>query len=153
MDEKLITNNRKARHDYHIVDTMEAGIVLHGTEVKALRDGKVNLKDSYGALKNEEVWLCNMHISAYSHGTYNNHIPDRDRKLLLHRKEIRKLIGKTQEKGLTLVPLKLYFKRGKVKALLAIARGKKSYDKRHDIAKRDSDRDLRRVMREKQKLQ
>ncbi len=149
MSEKVITNNRKARHEYQIIDTLEAGLVLHGTEVKSLRAGKANLKDSYASIRAEEVYLVNMHISPYSHGNINNHDPVRERKLLLHRKEIRKLVGKTQEKGLTLVPLKLYFKNGKVKVQLAIARGKKFYDKRHDIAKRDSDREMKRILKER----
>ena len=149
MSEKIITNNRKARHDYHIIDTFETGIALLGTEVKALRDGKANLKDSYATVKNEEVFLQGVHISPYSHGNINNHDPIRERKLLLHKKEIRKLIGKTQEKGLTLVPLKMYFKNGKVKVELAIARGKKLYDKRDVISKRESDRELRRIMKHK----
>ncbi len=153
MADKIITNNRKARYEYHIHDTFEAGMVLLGTEVKALRAGKANLKDSYATLKNEELWLLGLHISAYSHGNYNNHEPERERKLLLHKKEIRKLIGKTKEKGLTLVPLKLYFKNGRVKVQIAIARGKKIYDKRATIANRDADRELRRVMRDKQKYQ
>jgi len=148
MSEKLITNNRKARHDYHILDKVEAGIVLHGTEVKSLRDGRANLKDSYASLKDEEIFLYNLHISPYSHGNINNHDPVRVRKLLLHKKEIKKLIGKTQEKGLTLVPLRLYFKRGKAKVELALAKGKKSYDKRQDIAKRDADRDMKRALKE-----
>ena len=151
MADKIITDNRKARHDYHIYDTFEAGIVLVGTEVKALRAGKANLKDSYATMKNEELFLQGVHISPYSHGNYNNHDPERERKLLLHKKEIRKLIGKTKEKGLTLVPLKMYFKNGRVKVQIAIAQGKKIYDKRQDIAKRDSDRELRRVLRDKQR--
>ena len=151
MSDKLITNNRKARHDYEIVDTLEAGIVLLGTEVKALRDGKANLRDSYANVRNDEVFLHNFHISPYSHGNLNNHEPLRERKLLLHRKEIRKLIGKTQEKGLTLVPLKLYFKRGKVKVEIALARGKKLHDKRQSIAKREADRELKRVFKHKER--
>jgi len=149
MCEKLITNNRKARHDYHLFDKVEAGIVLHGTEVKSLRAGRANLKDSYAALKDEEMFLYNLHISPYSHGNINNHDPVRARKLLLHKKEIKKLIGKTQEKGLTLVPLRLYFKRGKAKVELALAKGKKSYDKRQDIAKRDADLDMKRALKER----
>ena len=146
MTEKVITNNRRARHEYQIIDTLEAGLVLHGTEVKSLRAGKANLKDSYASIRAEEVYLVNMHISPYSHGNINNHDPVRERKLLLHRKEIRKLVGKTQEKGLTLVPLKLYFKNGKVKVQLAIARGKKFYDNRHDISKRASDSEMKRIL-------
>ncbi len=150
MSEKLITNNRKARHDYHILDKIEAGIVLQGTEVKSLRDGRANLKDSYASVKGEELFLYNLHISPYSHGNISNHDPVRVRKLLLHKKEIRKLIGKTQEKGLTLVPLRLYFKAGKAKVELGVAKGKKSYDKRQDLAKRDAERELQRAMKERQ---
>lgn len=146
---KLIAQNRKARHDYDILATYEAGIVLHGTEVKSLRDGRANLKDSYAAVHEDELWLYGVHISPYSHGNINNHDPERDRKLLLHRNEIRRLIGKTKETGLTLVPLQLYFKNGKVKVELALAKGKKQYDKRQAIAKRDSDRELARAFRAK----
>jgi len=152
MAEKIITTNRKARHEYHVLDTMEAGIVLAGTEVKALRDGRANLKDSYANVKDGEVFLYNTHISPYDFGNINNHDPTRVRKLLLHKKEIKKLIGKTHEKGLTLVPLKLYFKNGKVKVQLALAKGKKIYDKRQDIAKRESDLELRRVLKHKQRF-
>ncbi len=152
MSVKIITQNRKARYEYDILDTMEAGIVLHGTEVKSLRMGKANLKDSYASVRDGEVFLLNAHISPYSHGNINNHDPVRERKLLLHKKEIRKLIGKTQEKGLTLVPLKLYFKNGKVKVELAMAKGKKFYDKRQSIAKRESDRELKRILKDKQRF-
>ncbi|KAA3662696.1 MAG: SsrA-binding protein SmpB [Calditrichaeota bacterium] len=148
MSEKIITVNRKARHDYEIIDTFEAGLVLLGTEVKSLRDGKANLKDSYARLYNGEMWLHGTHISVYSHGTYNNHDPERQRKLLLHKKELRKLIGRVEEAGLTLVPLKLYFKRGKAKVQIALARGKRQYDKRHDIAKRDAQREIARKMKQ-----
>jgi SsrA-binding protein len=148
---KNIAQNKKARHDYEILETYEAGLVLHGTEVKSLREGRANLKDSYAAVQNEEVWLYGVHISPYSHGNINNHTPERDRKLLLHRKEIRKLIGKTKQTGLTLVPLQLYFNKGKVKVQLALVRGKKEYDKRATIAKNESDRELKRVFRERQK--
>ena len=144
MGEKIITVNRKARHDYEIIDTYEAGLVLLGTEVKALRAGKANLKDSFARLKNGEVWLHGVHISPYSHGTYNNHDPERTRKLLLNRREIRKLVGRVEEAGLTLVPLRLYFKDGKAKVQIALARGKKQYDKRQDIAKRDVQREIAR---------
>jgi SsrA-binding protein len=143
-DEKNITVNRKARHEFAIIQTFEAGIVLVGTEVKALREGKANLVDSYALLKNNEVWLLSLHISEYKQGNINNHVTTRDRKLLMNRSEIRKLIGKTKEKGLTLVPLRLYFKNGKVKVEIALAKGKKVYDKRHDIAKRDFQRDQER---------
>lgn len=142
--EKNITVNRKARHEYTILQTFEAGIVLVGTEVKSLRQGKANLVDSYGKLIDGEVWLINLHISEYSQGNINNHDPRRERKLLLNRSEIRKLIGKTKEKGLTLVPLRLYFKNGKAKVELALAKGKKVYDKRKDIAKKDFQREQER---------
>lgn len=142
--EKNITVNRKARHEYTILQTFEAGIVLQGTEVKSLRAGKANLVDSYGNIKNNEVWLIGAHISEYSQGNINNHIPDRDRKLLLNSSEIRKLIGKVREKGLTLIPLRLYFKNGRVKVELALVKGKKEYDKRETIAKRDFQRDQER---------
>jgi len=143
-EEKNITVNRKARHEYTILQTYEAGIVLQGTEVKSLRAGKANLVDSYGNIKNNEVWLIGAHISEYSQGNINNHIPNRDRKLLLNRSEIRKLIGKVREKGLTLIPLRLYFKNGRVKVELALVKGKKEYDKRETIAKRDFQRDQER---------
>ncbi len=143
-EEKNITVNRKARFEYSISETYEAGIVLKGTEVKALRQGKANLVDSYGAIKNNEAWLIGAHISVYEQGNINNHEPIRDRKLLLNAKEIRKLIGKTKEKGFTLVPLRLYFKSGKVKVELALAKGKKVYDKREAIAKKDYERDKER---------
>ncbi len=143
-DEKIVTTNRKARHEYFVLDTYEAGIVLTGTEVKSLRQGNANLSDGYAILKNGEVWLLGMHISPYEQGSYANVDPVRDRKLLLHRSEIRRLIGKIQEKGLTLVPLKVYFKRNIAKVQLGVCKGKKQYDKRHDIAKRDAERDLRR---------
>ncbi len=142
--EKNITVNRKARHEYTILQTFEAGIVLVGTEVKSLRQGKANLVDSYGKLVDGEVWLINLHISEYTQGNINNHDPRRERKLLLNRSEIRKLIGKTKEKGLTLVPLRLYFKNGKAKVELALAKGKKVYDKRKDIAKKDFQREQER---------
>ena len=146
-EEKNITVNRKARHEYNILQTFESGIVLVGTEVKSLRQGKANLVDSYAKLKDSEVWLVNLHISKYSQGNINNHDPKRDRKLLLNKSEIRKLIGKTKEKGLTLIPLRLYFKKGKVKLELALAKGKKVYDKRKDIAKRDFERDQERKIK------
>ncbi|MDZ7266409.1 MAG: SsrA-binding protein SmpB [candidate division KSB1 bacterium] len=148
-ERKIIAQNRKARHDYEILATYEAGIVLQGTEVKSLREGRANLKDAYAAVRDDEVWLYGVHISPYSHGNLNNHDPERDRKLLLHRNEIRRLIGKTRETGLTLVPLQLYFKNGRVKVELALAKGRKQYDKRQAIAKRDSDRELARALRGK----
>jgi SsrA-binding protein len=142
--EKNITVNRKARHEYAILQTIEAGIVLVGTEVKSLRQGKANLVDGYAKIESGEVWLVSVHISEYTQGNINNHDPVRDRKLLLNRSEIRKLIGKTKEKGLTLIPLRLYFKNGKVKVELALAKGKKVYDKRRDIAKKDFQREQER---------
>ncbi len=146
-EEKNITVNRKARHDYTILQTYEAGIVLQGTEVKSLRAGKANLVDSYGSIKNNEMWLIGAHISEYTQGNINNHIPNRDRKLLLNSSEIRKLIGKTKEKGLTLIPLRLYFKNGKVKVELALVKGKREYDKREAIAKKDFQRDQERKIK------
>jgi SsrA-binding protein len=143
-DERLVTTNRKARHDYAILETYEAGLVLTGTEVKSLRQGKANLTDGYADVKNGEVWLSGMHVSPYEQGSYSNVDPIRKRKLLLHKKEIRKLLTKTQEKGLTLVPLKVYFKNNVAKVELAVAQGKKSYDKRHAIAERESAREVRR---------
>ncbi len=149
MSEKVITVNKKARRNYEILDVYKAGIVLVGTEVKSLRAGRVNLKDSYARVRHGEVWLVGMHISPYSHGSYNNHEPERERKLLLHKYEIRRLIGKIEEAGLTLAPLKLYFQKGKVKVDLGLARGKKEYDKRQTIAKRDADREIKRILKNK----
>ena len=143
-EEKNITVNRKARHEYTVLQTYEAGIVLQGTEVKSLRQGKANLVDSYANLKNGEIWLFGAHISVYEQGNINNHEPTRTRKLLLNKSEIKKLIGKVKEKGLTLIPLRLYFKNGKVKVELALAKGKKVYDKRESIAKRDMQREQER---------
>ncbi len=142
--EQLVTTNRKARHDYTILDTYEAGLVLKGTEVKSLRQGKANLTDGYAMLKHGEMWLLGMHISPYEQGSYSNVDPVRSRKLLLHKNEIRKLVGKLQQKGLTLVPLKVYFKNNVAKVLIGVAQGKKSYDKRAAIAEREVKRDLRR---------
>jgi len=141
---KLIAENRKARHDFHIEDTYEAGIVLVGTEVKSLRLGKANLKDSYGRIKNGEVFVHQMHIGVYPFAYYNNHDPLRPRKLLLHDYEIKKLYGKVNEKGYSLVPLRLYFKSGKVKLRLALAKGKQRHDKRETIRRRDQKRELER---------
>jgi len=142
--EKNITANRKARHEYAIIQTYEAGIALLGTEVKSCRQGKANLVDSYGKIINGEIWLVSAHITEYAMGNINNHNPTRDRKLLLNKSEIKKLIGKTKEKGLTLIPLRMYFKNGRVKVELALAKGKKVYDKRRDIAKKDFQRDQER---------
>lgn len=146
-EEKDITVNRKARHEYSILQSYEAGIVLQGTEVKSLRQGKANLVDSYANIKNGELWLFGAHISEYTQGNINNHEPARTRKLLLKSNEIRKLIGKVKEKGLTLIPLRLYFKEGKVKVELALAKGKKVYDKREAIAKKDMQRDQERKIK------
>ncbi len=146
-NERLIARNRKARHDYEILETFEAGMALLGTEVKSLRDGRVNLTDSYAEIRNGEAVLRNLHISPYAQANRFNHEPTRPRKLLLHRREIRKLIGKTTERGLTLVPLSLYFKRGRVKCELGLARGKKSYDKRASKADADAKRKLQQAMR------
>jgi len=148
---KIITENRKARHDYHIDDTYEAGIVLLGTEVKALRNGSANLRDAYARIKNGEVFLHQMHIGPYAFAYYDNHPPLRKRKLLLHKREIKKLIGKVNEKGYSLIPLTLYFKDGKVKVSLGLVRGKRKYDKRQAIRKRDEQRDLERSMKDGQR--
>jgi SsrA-binding protein len=143
---KLIAQNRKARHDYAIVDTYEAGVVLTGTEVKSLRLGRASLVDGFATIDGGEVFLRNVHIPEYTEGSWTNHEPRRVRKLLLHRGEIERLIGKTKESGLTLVPLALYFSAGKVKVELGLARGKKSYDKRQDMARRDADREVQRAL-------
>jgi len=143
---KLVAQNRKARHDYAILDTYEAGVVLTGTEVKSLRAGRASLADAFASIKDGEVWLQGVHIPEYTHGTWTNHAPRRERKLLLHRDEINRLIGKTRESGLTLVPLQLYFRDGKVKIELALARGKRSYDKRQDLARRDAKREMSRAL-------
>ena len=138
-----IAENRKAFHDFHLLETFEAGVVLLGTEVKAVREGRVNLRDSFARVEDGEVFHYNVHISPYSHRGYADHEPLRRRKLLLHRNEIRKLIGKTVEKGMTLVPVRLYFKNGRVKVAVSLAKGKKDYDKRETIRKRETDRETR----------
>jgi SsrA-binding protein len=145
--QRISISNRKARHDYFIIEAFEAGIVLTGTEVKSLRQGNANLQDSYAELRSGEVWLEGMHINPYEHGSIYNHEPRRRRKLLLQKKQIRKLLGGLKEKGLTLVPLTVYFKGPYAKVELALARGKKSYDKREAIAKRESDRNIARLKR------
>lgn len=142
----MIASNRKARHDYAIVDTYEAGIVLTGTEVKSLRAGRASLVDAFASVDDGEVWLRNVHIPEYTEGSWTNHEPRRARKLLLHRKEIERLIGKTRESGLSLVPLSMYFAEGKVKVEIALARGKRSYDKRADLAKRDANREVAKAL-------
>ena len=145
--QKIICQNKTARLNYFIEDTYETGIVLVGTEVKALRDGKANLKDSYALVQNGEVFLYDLHIGPYTHGNRANHEPLRVRKLLLHKGEIKRLYGKAQEKGMTLVPLKMYFKGGKVKVEIGVGKGKKLYDKREDIKKKDDMRDMARGLR------
>jgi SsrA-binding protein len=145
---KIIAENRKARYDYFIDEELEAGLVLKGTEVKSLRIGKANLKDAYARVKNDEVFVYQMHIGPYPFASYDNHDPLRPRKLLLHRREIKRLYGKVNEKGFTLIPLKLYFKAGKAKMTLALARGKRKYDKRETIRRRDEKRDMERARKE-----
>jgi SsrA-binding protein len=147
--QRVSISNRKARHDYFIVEAFEAGIILTGTEVKSIRKGNANLQDSYAELRGGEVWLEGMHINPYEHGSIYNHDPRRKRKLLLQKKQIRKMIGTLKEKGLTLIPLSVYFKGPYAKIELALARGKKSYDKREAIAKRESDRTIARLKRSK----
>jgi len=149
---KIVTENRKARHEYHILETFEAGLVLTGTEVKSLRGGKSNLQDSYARVENAELMLYNMHISPYAQGNQFNQEPKRTRKLLMHKQEIMRLLGKTREKGLALIPLKVYFKNGLAKVDLALAKGKKMYDRRDDIAERDAKRDMDRVMKERSRI-
>ncbi len=141
-EQRVLVSNRKARHEYEILETLEAGIALKGTEVKSLRSGNANLQDGYAVIKNGEVWLLGMHISPYEQGNINNHEPKRDRRLLLQKKQIRKLFGRVAEKGLTLVPLSVYFKGPYAKIELALARGKKTFDKREAIAKRDAQREV-----------
>jgi SsrA-binding protein len=147
--QKLVAENRKASHDYHILETFEAGIALVGTEVKAIREGRVNLRDSFARVDGGEVFAVNVHISPYSHRGYADHEPLRPRKLLLHKQEIRKLIGKTVEKGMTLVPLRMYFKNGRVKVAVALAKGKKDYDQRETIKRREVDRETRAAVKER----
>lgn len=145
---KIVSENRQARFQYHILDTYEAGISLQGTEVKSAREGKVNLRDSYALVRDGEVWLINTHISPYhTAGSYFNHEPRRSRRLLLHKPEIRKLIGKVKEKGLTLVPLKMYLKRGLVKVEIALAKGKKIHDKRETLKRKQEQRDIERALK------
>jgi SsrA-binding protein len=147
--QRLVADNRKARHDYHLLETFEAGVVLLGTEVKAIREGRVNLRDSYARVQDGEVFIYGMHISPYSHRGYAEHDPTRRRKLLLHRAEIRKLIGKTVERGLTLVPTQLYFKNGRLKVAIALARGKQAHDKRETIKRREAERETRAAVKER----
>ena len=144
-----IAENRKAYHDYHLIETFEAGMVLLGTEVKAIREGRVNLRDSFARVEDGEVFLYNVQISPYSHRGYADHEPLRRRKLLLHREEIRKHVGKTVERGMTLVPTRLYFKNGRVKVSVSLAKGKKEYDKRETIKRRETDRETRSAIKSK----
>jgi SsrA-binding protein len=151
-DEKIVCQNRKARHDYFILDQYEAGMVLLGTEVKSLRLGRVNIKDSHATVRGGEVFLYNMHIGTYPFAAYGNHDPLRPRKLLLHREEIKRLTGKVKEKGQTLIPLKVYFQDGKAKVTLALAKGKRKHDKRDAIRRREEQRELDRAKRERSKV-
>jgi SsrA-binding protein len=145
--EKLIAENRKARHDYHLLERVEAGLVLSGTEVKSLREGRASLARAYAEVREGEAWLVGAHIAAYESSGYAAHDPDRDRKLLLHRREIDRLRGSVQEKGLTLIPTRLYFKDGRAKVELALARGKEQRDKRRELAKREADRQIERALK------
>lgn len=147
MNAKTVATNRKAYHDYFIQETYEAGISLKGTEVKSLREGKANLKDSYVLIKNSEAFLLNCHISPYSHGNIQNHEPLRTRKLLLHKREIEKLWGKMRETGLTLIPLKIYFSKGKAKVEIGLAKGKRQYEKRDSIKKKEAKREIERHLK------
>ena len=147
--QRIVAENRKALHDYHILETFEAGVVLQGTEVKSIREGRVNLRDSYARVEAGEIFVYNIHISAYSNRGYADHEPTRRRKLLLHRQEIRKLIGKTVERGMTLVPLRLYFKGGKIKLAISLAQGKQAHDKRAAIRKREVDRETRAAVKQR----
>ena len=147
--ERLLADNRKAHHDYHILHTYEAGIVLLGTEVKSIREGHVNLRDSFARVEGAEVFIYNVHVSPYSHRGYADHEPTRRRKLLLHKGEIRKLIGKTVERGMTLVPVRMYLKNGRVKVVVGVAKGKKLYDKRETIRRREAERETRRAIKQR----
>ncbi|MEM7344097.1 MAG: SsrA-binding protein SmpB [Chloroflexota bacterium] len=148
---KVIATNRRARHDYLIEDRLEAGLVLTGTEIKSIRNGQVNIRDSYATIRDGEIWLVNANIAPYKQASHQNHDPGRDRKLLLHRREINRLTGKLQEKGLTLIPLQLYLKKSRAKIELGVARGKKLYDKRQSLRQRDDQRQIERAMGRRQK--
>ncbi|MEW6755578.1 MAG: SsrA-binding protein SmpB [Candidatus Latescibacterota bacterium] len=147
---QVVAHNRKARHDYEVLDTYEVGIVLLGTEVKSLREGSANLKDSYATVEGGEVYLHKAHISPYTAGNRYNHDPERPRKLLLHRSEIRRLVGRTQQQGLTLIPLRVYFRGGRAKVELALARGRRHHDRREDLARRQAERDVDRALKDRQ---
>jgi SsrA-binding protein len=149
--QRIIADNRKAYHDYHVLESMEAGVALLGTEVKAIREGRVNLRDSYARIENGEVWLMNVHISPYSHTGYAHHEERRQRKLLLHRHEIRKLTGRVAERGLTLVPLQFYYKDGRVKVTLGLVKGKQAHDKRETIRRREVERETRAAVKARQR--
>jgi SsrA-binding protein len=148
-DSKTITVNRKAYHDYHILESLEAGLALKGTEIKSIRNGRVNIRDAYARAEHGELWLFNAHIAGYQSGSHYNHEPNRPRKLLLHRREIDYVAGLSNRKGLTLVPLKLYIKRGIAKLELGVAKGKRQYDKREAIARRETDREIERSLKRK----
>ena len=149
MEEKVFNSNRQASHLYHLLERFEAGLVLTGTETKSIRAGQVNLKDSFATIRNGEAWLFNCHISPYEYGNRQNHEPLRNRKLLLHRQEIRRLTGKVEEKGLTLVPTKIYLKKGRIKCEIALAKGKKLYDKRETERRKDADREAQKAMKQR----
>lgn len=147
--DRVVTTNRRAFHEYFIAETVETGIVLSGTEIKSIRAGKVNINDAYARIEDGELWLVGSHISPYTHGSYTNHVPDRPRKLLAHKAQIRELRAMTEQKGLTLVPLRLVIRRGRAKIELGVARGKKLYDKRASEAEREASRDIERALRER----
>jgi SsrA-binding protein len=149
--QRNVAENRKAFHDYHILETFEAGVALLGTEVKSIREGNVNLRDSFARVESGEVWIYNVHINPYSHRGYADHEPTRRRKLLLRKPEIRKLIGRTVEKGMTLVPTRMYFRNGYVKVAISLAKGKKIYDKRETVKRRETDRDTRAAVKERRR--
>jgi SsrA-binding protein len=148
---KVVAVNKKANHDFAIEETIEAGIVLQGTEIKAIRTSKVQLRDAFIRIRNNEAWITNMHISPYDHGNQFNHDPLRSRKLLLHKKQISKLIGQTKEQGSAIVPIKMYLKDGFAKVLIGVGKGKKDYDKRQDLKKKDAKREIDRALRDRQK--
>ena len=150
-DEPIIADNRKAGHDYHLLEQFEAGMVLTGTEVKAAREGRVNLREAYCRFQGDEIFIMGMHVGQYSHGGYASHDPVRSRKLLLNRSELNKLLGKTTEKGLTIVPVRMYFKKGRIKLAIALAKGKKAYDKRETIRRREADRETRAAVKERRR--
>lgn len=148
---KVVAVNKKANHDFAIEETIEAGIVLQGTEIKSIRNGKVQLRDAFVRIRDNEAWISNMHISPYDHGNQFNHDPTRSRKLLLHKKQISKLFGETKQQGVAIVPLKMYLKDGFAKVLIGVGKGKKDYDKREDLKKKDAKREMARVMKDRQR--